>query len=288
MEAQVMATKKARAKRKSPAAKKTAARKRVTKKPALRKVARKKTSARTRPAARKTSRRVSRKAVAAKPAATAKRAAAAKPAPSRKKTTSAKRAASPRRASASPKFDASLFPVGDDALRTATGRSWQEWLGLLDKAGAAAGSLDHQQIHDLAMQWVPGADRWWGQMVSTGYERARGLHEKARARAGNFKASIAKTLPVPLFAAFAAWADQSLRRGWLDAADLDFTRLNAGRNIRARWPDGSVLDIRFDSTSPDQCEIVIDATKLADASAAERAKAFWQEQFERLQAYLRI
>jgi len=286
-----MATKKARAKRKSPAAKKTAARKRVTKKSAPRKVARKKPaarkSARKRPVARKTSRRVSRKTAAGKPAATAKRA-AAKPAPSRKKTASAKRTANPRRASASPKLDASLFPVGDDALRGATGRSWQEWLGLLDKAGAGAGSLDHQQIHDLAMQWVPGADRWWGQMVSTGYERARGLHEKAQARAGRFKASISKTLPVPLFAAFAAWADQSLRRGWLDAADLDFTRLNAGRNIRARWPDGSVLDIRFDSTSPDQCEIVVDATKLADAGAAERAKAFWQEQFERLQAYLRI
>lgn len=286
-----MATKKARTKRKSPAAKKAAARKRPAKKSPLRKVARKKTarkSARKRPVTRKTPRRVSRKTAAAKPSATAKRGATAKPAPSRKKTASAKRAASPRRASASPKFDASLFPVGDDALRGATGRSWQEWLGLLDKAGAGGGSLDHQQIHDLAMQWVPGADRWWGQMVSTGYERARGLHKKKPARAGAFKTSISKTLPVPLFAAFAAWADQTLRRGWLDAADLDFTRLNAGRNIRARWPDGSVLDIRFDSTAPDQCEIVVDATKLADAGAAERAKAFWQEQFERLQTYLRI
>ena len=172
-----MATKKARAKRKSPAAKKTATRKRVTKKSAPHKVARKKTaarkSARKRPVARKAPRRASRKAAAAKPAATTKRTAAAKPAPTRKKTASAKRTKSPRRASASPKLDASLFPVGDDALRGATGRSWQEWLGLLDKAGAGAGSLDHQQIHDLAMQWVPGADRWWGQMVSTGYERAR-------------------------------------------------------------------------------------------------------------------
>ncbi|MGH8174222.1 MAG: hypothetical protein ACREPX_13860 [Rhodanobacteraceae bacterium] len=285
-----MATKKTVAKRGAPRAKKKApSRKRAPKKAPPRKVARKKTaprkSARKRPAAKKAARQAPRKSAAAKAATTAKRRAAAKPSPVRKKAP-AKRPATSRVAASAPKLDTSQFPCGDDALREATGRSWQEWLQLLDKAGASAGSFDRQQLHDLAMQWVPGSDGWWGHVVSTGYESARGLKEKPAAK--SFRASISKTLPVPLFAAFAAWADQTLRRGWLDAAGLDFTRLNAGRDIRARWPDGSVLKIRFDSTAPDQCEIVVDASKLADAAAVERAKTFWQEQFERLQAYLRI
>jgi hypothetical protein len=282
MEARSMATKKARTKPKTPVAKKATTRKRVAKKSAPSKTAaRKKTVARKRAGTVATPHRAPRKAPAKRASPAAKRA-------TPRKAPSAKPAASSRRAAGSSKFDASVFPVGDDALRKATGRSWEQWLGVLDKAGAAARSLDHQQIVALAMKALPGMDGWWGQMVSNGYERARGLREKHQSSAGGFQATISKTLPIPLFAAFAAWADQTLRRGWLDAQDLDFTRLNAGRNIRARWPDGSVLDIRFNATGPDKCQIVVDTMKLPDAGAVERAKAFWQEQFERLQAYLRL
>jgi hypothetical protein len=173
-------------------------------------------------------------------------------------------------------------------VRAATGKTWSEWLTLLDAAGAAKKGVDHQQLWNLAMQSLPDAAGWWGQMVSVGYERARGLRQKHETRAGDFQATLSKTLPVPLFAAFAAWADKSLRRNWLDAPDLDFTKLNVGKNIRARWPGGALLDIRFNATGPDKCQVVVDTMKLPDADAVNEAKAFWQEQFERLQAYLRV
>ncbi len=70
--------------------------------------------------------------------------------------------------------------------------------------------------------------------------------------------------------------------------DLDFTKLNVGRNIRARWPDGTLLDIRFTDAGPDKCQVVVDTMKLTDAEAVQKAKAFWQAQLERLQAYLRV
>jgi len=87
---------------------------------------------------------------------------------------------------------------------------------------------------------------------------------------------------------FAAWADASLRGEWLDAPELSFTKLNAGRNIRARWPDGARLDIRFNATGPDRCQIVVDTMKLDDGEAVQRAKAFWQAQFERLERYFNV
>ncbi len=129
-----------------------------------------------------------------------------------------------------------------------------------------------------------GGVRW----VSVGYERVRGLREKHESCDGEFQATLSKTFSVPLFAAFAAWADASIRGEWLDAPDLSFTKLNAGRNIRARWPDGSLLDIRFNATGPDRCQIVVDTMKLNDGEAVQQAKAFWQAQFERLQHYFRV
>jgi hypothetical protein len=173
-------------------------------------------------------------------------------------------------------------------LRAATGKDWGEWFALLDAAGAAARSLDHAKIWELAMQALPPSAGWWGQMVSVGYERARGLREKHESSSGDFQATFSRTLPVPLFAAFAAWADEALRGNWLDAPGLDVTKINAGRNIRARWPDGRLLDIRFDATGPDTCRIVVDTMKLADAGAVQEAKVFWQGQLDRLRSFLQV
>ncbi|HVT31547.1 MAG TPA: hypothetical protein VHE32_02795 [Rhodanobacteraceae bacterium] len=201
---------------------------------------------------------------------------------------SARRSPRARRAPASDVFDSALLPCGDEALRAATGKDWGEWFALLDAAGAAARSLDHAKIWDLAMQALPASAGWWGQMVSVGYERARGLRAKHETSSGDFQATFSRTLPVPLFAAFAAWADEALRGNWLDAPGLDVTKINAGRNIRARWPDGRLLDIRFEASGPDACRIVVDTMKLADAGAVQEAKVFWQGQLDRLRSFLQI
>jgi hypothetical protein len=282
-----MATRKKRAAAKIPgAAKKRSAGKPRAKKPVAKKLAARKSAA-------VASKRVAKKAAprkrpVAKTAATKPKIAKKTPAP--RAAASVKRAASarPTTSPAAPVVDTSLFPCGDAALRAATGKGWNEWLAVLDAAGAAAKGRDHQQIWDLTMQSLPAAAGWWGQMISVGYERARGLREKHETCAGDFQSTLSKTLPVPLFAAFAAWADEELRQNWLDAPGLDFTKLNAGKNIRARWPDGSLLDIRFNASGPDRCQIVVDTMKLSNAEAVQKAKAFWQQQFERLQAYFKI
>jgi len=269
-----MATRNAKRPRKKTAATKTMAQKRVLKKPAA-------------TPAKKTAKspRRTKKAVPVK--AASRKVVAKQAAP--KKDAKRSSARSARSASNAHDFgiDPSLLPCSDDALRAATGKGWDEWLSLLDASGAATQPLDHGRLWDLVMQALPASAGWWGQMVSVGYERARGLREKHGTCSGDFQATISRTLPVPLFAAFASWADENLRRNWLDAPGLDFTKLNAGKNIRARWPGGALLDIRFNASAPDRCRIVVDTMKLPDADAVREAKAFWQSQFERLSAYLK-
>jgi hypothetical protein len=277
-----MATRKKRAAaKKAPrrkSAKKVATKNAATRMAATRKTPRKIAAKRaTKKAVRRT--RVATKTAAGKPKIRTNRP-AAKSASTRPRSETARRVAAP------PTVDASLFPCGDAALRAATGKDWGEWLTLLDAAGAAAQNLDHTRMWELVMQSLPESAGWWGQMVAVGYERARGIREKHESSTGEFQATLSKTFEVPLFAAFAAWADAMLRENWLDAPGLDFTKLNAGRNIRARWPDGSRLDIRFDETASGKCRIVVDTMKLPDAEAVQRAKAFWQSQLEKLGRYL--
>ena len=268
---------------------KRAANTRATTRRPARKAAPKKTRAKaatrksTKAAAKRPARRTPPAESGAKTRAAPQKAAAKR---ATSKVSAAPRVESARRAP--PKIDTSLFPCSDAALRTATGKDWNEWLALLDASGAAAQGLDHQRLLDLTMQSLPETAGWWAQMVSVGYERVRGLREKHESCNGEFQATSSKTFPVPLFAAFAAWADAGIRGAWLEAPDLSFTKLNAGRNIRARWPDGSLLDIRFNATGPDRCQIVVDTMKLNDGEAVQQAKAFWQAQFERLQHYFRV
>jgi hypothetical protein len=248
----------------------------------------KKTAKAKRPAKKATGKPVTRNSTAAGKARTKTSSARSKPRRQAASRSSGRRSQRARRASAVGVFDAALLPCGDEALRAATGKDWGEWFALLDAAGAAARSLDHAKIWDLAMQALPPSAGWWGQMVSVGYERARGLRERHETSSGDFQATFSRTLPVPLFAAFAAWADEALRGRWLDAPGFGVTKINAGRNIRARWPDGRLLDIRFDATGPEACRIVVDTMKLADAEAVREAKTFWQEQLDRLRSYLQV
>jgi hypothetical protein len=267
--------------------KRATARKRALRKPPARKSAAKKKRSTTRSAARKPAKAARKKAVTRAPRAAKTNAPKLRIA-AKSQARKATPATSTARRNPAAAVDASLFPCGDAALRAATGKGWNEWLGQLDASGAAKGGFDHHRLLNLVMQSLPESAAWWAQMISVGYERARGLREKHESCTGDFQSTLSRTFPVPLFAAFAAWADKGLREHWLDAPGLDFTKLNVGKNIRARWPDGSRLDIRFNASGPDKCQIVVDTMKLADAEAVHKAKAFWQAQFERLQAYLRI
>lgn len=202
------------------------------------------------------------------------------------------RAAPPPSPPAPPPFElaetSAQFPCGDAAVRAATGHGWQEWLRLVEASGLAlaAERPAHAEIRALVQRLVPTLDDWWAQMVAVGYERARGLREMHQSSRGEFQATAAKTFAAPAFAAFAAWADEALRRRWLDAPGLEVTKVNPGRNIRARWPDGALLDIRFADKGPVRCQVVVDTVKLTDAEAVAAAKAYWQSQFARLAAFL--
>jgi hypothetical protein len=185
--------------------------------------------------------------------------------------------------------DAKLFPVADATVRDRTGKSWDEWLALLDRAGVAARKFDHHNFdHNRAwqavMKFLPGSDGWWAQMVSVGYERVRGLRAMNQSCNGDFQASVSRTLVGSLEKVYSAWEENCAR--WLDAPGLTFTKFNRGKNIRARWPDGTLIDIRFTGKGPDKCQVVADTTKLDGAQAVAAAKAFWQQQFARLEQFL--
>src|SRR5262245_24402010 len=100
--------------------------------------------------------------------------------------------------------------VSDDAVRAKTGKGWDEWFALLDRAGAA--KMDHKQIVACLDKYPIGG--WWQQMVTVAYEQERGLRAKHQ-QADGFATGVSRTVGVPVDTLYGAWHNARKRRRWL-------------------------------------------------------------------------
>jgi len=173
--------------------------------------------------------------------------------------------------------------VSDASVQAKTGRTWAEWFGALDEAGAAA--LAHPEIVGVLREQF-GLSGWWGQMVTVAYEQERGLRKPGQ-KADGFSVSASKTLAVPVSVLFQAWSDASLRSQWLDEAPLVVRRATPDRSLRITWADGRTsLEVNLYSKGAEKSQVAVEHNKLADAEEAARMKAFWMERVARLKQVL--
>src|SRR5436305_706796 len=96
--------------------------------------------------------------------------------------------------------------ISSDAVNAKTGKGWAEWFAVLDEAGAA--KWPHKEIAKFLHEHACGD--WWSQMVTVGYEQARGLRVKHQTADG-FTAGASKTVDVPVAALFKSWTDDKTR-----------------------------------------------------------------------------
>ncbi len=173
-------------------------------------------------------------------------------------------------------------PCGDEAVRAKTGKNWAEWCAALDEVGAAG--MTHKEIAAyLARTYDFGG--WWSQQVTVGYERLRGrraTHQKT----DGYEASGSKTVGVPIERLYTAWADEAERRHWLADPDLTIRKATPARSLRVTWKDGTPLDVMFYAKGQGRSQVTIQQSKLPDAEAVARAKAYWKEQLEGLKRIL--
>ncbi len=176
-----------------------------------------------------------------------------------------------------------LAGVGTDAVARATGKAWDQWLAILDKAGAVA--MPHKAIASMLADRY-GVPPWWSQMVTVGYEQARGLRE-AYQQGDWFAANASRTLNASVERLYGAWADPALRSLWLGNAPVEVTRATDGRSMRIAWTAGGQrVDVNFTPAGEGRSRVQVEHGKLRDGKAVAEKKAFWKEALERLKALL--
>lgn len=176
-----------------------------------------------------------------------------------------------------------LAGVGSDAVMRATGRAWEEWLRVLDRAGAKA--MPHKDIALLLSRKFLVPD-WWSQMVTVGYEQARGLRA-VNEKANGFAANASRTVSIALGRLYDAWDDPKIRARWLLDAPVEVRRATDGKSMRMTWTVGdSSVDVNFYRKGADTCQVQVEHGKLKSAAAVKRQRQFWGEALGRLKALL--
>ena len=231
-----------------------------------------------RPAPKAPAKRAARK----KPAASAaKKANVTVPGQAARKARAAVRARTAGPVPASPGIVATLAGISTIAVTKATGHGWNYWLRALDKAGAA--KLPHREIVSVLYDKLGLKKSWWVQMVTVGYEQARGLR-KLNETTGGFVATVSRTVAVPISALFAAW-EEGRRGDWLPDA-LEVRRATKNKSMRITWPDGSGVDVNFYDKGGSKTVVAIEQGKLPDEGAVTAVRQLWGATLDRLKSTL--
>jgi uncharacterized protein YndB with AHSA1/START domain len=169
--------------------------------------------------------------------------------------------------------------MSDDAVKARTGKTWKQWFTILDKAGAD--KMSHQEIVRY-LNAKQGVGPWWQQMVTVTYEQARGLREKHQKPQG-YQISVSRTIKAPLGKLFKSFADEKAREVWLAEEGLAIRTATLNKSLRVTWSDGkSSLEVYFSAKDNNKNQVVVQHSKLKDAKASAKMKAYWAEALDRL------
>lgn len=203
----------------------------------------------------------------------------------------AKRARVEARAVAAARPDArsfaSLAGMRDEAVAARTGRTWAQWVELLDAAGAAAWTHRDIAKHLRATHDV---GPWWNQTVAVGYERIRGLRDVGQSRTGanasTYMANKSRTFPVSRGALFRACRDPRVRARWMPDGGVTLRKATPPKYLRMRGPDGEPIEMVFLAKAAGKSAVQIQVGGLPSRAAADAEKQRWHARLDALGRWL--
>ena len=174
-------------------------------------------------------------------------------------------------------------PMSDEILPARTGRSWDEWYGILRAGGAT------DRPHPEIARWLVnehGVNGWWAQELTVRFEHAIGRRQPGQ-RSDGFSATATKTVAVPVERLFDAFVDDATRARWLPADGIRLRTATPYRSARFDWAGGAQrLAIGFESKGAAKSTVSIEHMKLPDGAAVEREKPLWRERLAELKRLL--
>lgn len=87
-----------------------------------------------------------------------------------------------------------LNTVSSEAVKKATGKTWDEWIKIIDAFGGK--TMTHRDIARVLFEKKYIKSSWWCQMVTVGYEYAYNRRIVGQTADVGFQIGVQKTLPI--------------------------------------------------------------------------------------------
>ena len=132
--------------------------------------------------------------------------------------------------------------ISSDAVKKATGKTWDEWFTLLDKEGCKR--MNHKEIVAVVgkkHKVGPCGSKWSPSFTN----RRAHIGIKHETTSGYSVSARSKTLPVPIGEAFQAWNDKRKRAKWLKDNGMTIRKATENRSMRITWNDDTSVEVMF-------------------------------------------
>ncbi|HEX2080583.1 MAG TPA: SRPBCC domain-containing protein [Longimicrobium sp.] len=194
----------------------------------------------------------------------------------------------------------------DEAVRTATGRTWDEWEKVLDARGAAG--LSHKQIVALLEEMGEIRSAWWVQSVTVGYEKRKGMRVLGETADTGFQVGVRRTVPLAPEDAWRLLTSAEGVRTWLggepglrwekgerytlqDGAAGEVRVFKPGSHLRMTWqprgwPRASTIQVRVMPASGGRSVLSFHQEHLPGPAEREERRAFFEAAADALQRHI--
>jgi len=172
---------------------------------------------------------------------------------------------------------ADVAGMSDASIAKATGRTWADWVRVLDEGRAMEKA--HREIATFVSSL--GAPSWWTQMIAVGYERIRGLRARGQQRSGFYEAGKSRTFNVPIDALYGAFANARTRQRWLKTK-VAVRSASPHKRMRLTWDGDAVVELAFMAKGNAKSVVTFTQRRFATKAAADAAKTAWAHHLDRL------
>jgi hypothetical protein len=173
-------------------------------------------------------------------------------------------------------------PTNTDAIAKATDRSWEDWIELLDDAGAR--DMTHASIADLALELMPetvSQKEWWAQNTAVAFGKYAGLRVPGQTSDGDFQLSTSRTVPGSKDEAFQAWLKVVESCTEFDGVPIKgepaTSQTEKWRYWRARLADGTRVTVNISDKANGKATLGLQHAKLDSPEAIDRWRPVWKD-----------
>lgn len=203
------------------------------------------------------------------------------------------------------KNELTLSRVTSASMREATGRGWEEWLAVLDAAGAT--DWDHKAIVAHLGREHPQVSGWWRQSITVGYEQACGRRTVGQTADAGFQIGVQRSIAVTVTEAWELitaspelWLGEGASvafhvgehyrvpaRNGVPGASGEVRVVKPGHRVRMTWqPEGwptpATLQLTLLESGSKKTAVHVHLEKLPDSHARAAMRERWREALERI------